>query len=472
MGDRVDTTRTLKLVEWIEAISYNSIPQEVISMAKLCLLDTLGCAVFGSTRAWSKMVEAVVRKVSGKGESTIINSHPEVPAPAAALVNGTMVHSFELDDYHLKALLHPGAPVIPAELALGEVVNATGKQILEALVIGYEAITRIGMMVAPEAGLRGYHPTGINGAFGSAIASAKLLGFTGDKILSCLGIAGSQAAGLLTFCEDSSQREGGMVKRFHAGRASEGGLLAALLVAEGFEGPATILEGQFGYGKVYGGKINSECLTKSLGEDYQILHVAQKPYACCGLLHSSIDAILEIKRKRSFSQKEIAGITVGVPKGVIEQHGDRTPQSIGAAQYSLPFAIAVTLCGDIHDPDIFNKKTLTDVSVQEMAKKVNLVPDSDLDQYFPAKGGAKVTLSFRDGSEASWKIYDTKGMPENRLSFVEVATKFKYLCRHALTPVEIEEAIAVVEELEKLDSIRKLMKLFRGSSATYVKVSV
>lgn len=222
---------TRDLARFAAELTFEKIPPPVVEHIKLCLLDTFGCGLFGSTLPWSKIVADFARDLGGKRESTVWGRNFKVSAPNAALANGTAVHSFELDDLHKTSIVHPGSIAVSPALAMAEHIGGcNGKEFLTAVIAGYEVAIRVGMSVGTSHLERGYHPTGTNGTFGAGAAAGRILGLNADKMTEDLGIAGTQAAGLM------AAQYSAMVKRMHAGRAAQSGVYGALLAQKGLTG--------------------------------------------------------------------------------------------------------------------------------------------------------------------------------------------------------------------------------------------
>src|SRR5574341_1095670 len=288
----LDTSPTRVLANYISGLSYRAIPPEVIAHIKLCLVDSLGCALFGSTLPWGKIIAAFAREL-GKGKGALIwGDGAEVPSTSAPLANGTMVHSFEMDDLHRVGVIHPGAETAPAADALvRHAGKVDGKRFLTAVVAVYEVGCRVAMTGGASQLRRGFHPSATSGTFAAGAAAAKMLQLNPVKTLHTLGIAGTQAAGLMAAQHSS------MVKRMHPGRSAQAGVYGALLANKGFTGIEDILEAP------YGGFCSTFCdqpdlshLTSDLGERFETLNVGFKPYPCCGSNHTSIDALKNILR--------------------------------------------------------------------------------------------------------------------------------------------------------------------------------
>jgi 2-methylcitrate dehydratase PrpD len=443
---------TQALVRFIVDTSYGDLPGEVVEQAKVRVLDYLGAALYGSTKEWSKVVGDFVTIPYCQGESTVIASKGKTAAPYAALANGTMGHGFELDDFHARALVHPGTVVIPAALALGEKENESGRGFLAATVLGYEIMIRMGLAVEPSNSLRGFHPTGCNGTFGSAAAAGKVLKLDQGELLNALGIAGSLSSGIKEF-----YLEGGMVKRLHAGRAAEGGLMAALLANRGFTGPSTVIEGKYGYCNAFSDDSNLSALTENLKEEWHLMDASIKPYACCGNLHSMVGGLMDLTREYGIRPKDIESIVVGTSERVALQNAGPGTKSVMAAQYSIPFMAALTLLEDIEDPAVFTESALKDKELLTLSRRVRVVGNL-------AKGEierSRVTVKLTGGKEHTIEIEKPKGHPENPLSYDEVIGKFRKLSSCVLPDQRIDKIIESVGRLEEMKDITVLCDLVR-----------
>jgi 2-methylcitrate dehydratase PrpD len=295
------TTLTSKLSDYFLHLDYESLSKRVIEEAKLCILDTLGCILAGAS---IEVMPNLVKEFSEKShlyDATVVGYGYKTSIFSAGLLNGTMGHAVEMDDVHKKAKVHPGTVVIPALLGYGEWSHSSGKEIILATAVGYEAMNRIGMAInATTHRLQGWHSTGTCGTFGSAAALAKLLAFSKDQFVSALGLAGTQSSGLWAFTSDGAD-----CKMFHAGHAVTSGITAVNLVKAGMRGSSQILEAEDGgLFKASSRDYNFDVVTEGLGENLTITEVSRKPYACCRSMHPSIDAALTIKQQNNLDVEE------------------------------------------------------------------------------------------------------------------------------------------------------------------------
>src|SRR5438034_1496253 len=283
------TQETVRLAEYAAALRYDDVPEAVVRRAKECIADTVAAGICGAAMPWSRIVIDYAERTGPGGKCRILGrSGPAVQAPAAALANGALAHAFELDSLTRPgAGAHPGATVLPPALAIAQERGADGRALIAAFVAGNEVMIRIGRATGHTNEARGFHAPGTTGPFGGAVAAGHLVGLDTAAMTNALGIAGSLAGGLLEFARGN----GGMVKRLHLGRASEAGVLAASLAAAGFEGPRTVLEGEFGFLRVFCTEFEEAALTRNLGHEYVTLSTVLKRYPVHATAHDAVPAV-------------------------------------------------------------------------------------------------------------------------------------------------------------------------------------
>lgn len=450
---------TQNISEHVYSTSFNKIPDRILELAKHYILDLIGCTIFGTKTPWGKIIIDFALSNSGNGNSTILGVDGEKCGPLmAALANGTCAHGFELDDVHSPSISHPGAVVIPAVLALGEANNVPGKNIIESVVVGYEVMGRIGSAIASNHLAKGFHPTGTFGVFGAAAACSKLLGLSPDEIQNALGIAGSSASGIVQF-----SITGSMVKRIHAGNAAEQGMKSALLAQRGFTGPREILEGKYGFCKVFNdidGKIDWGKMVENLGIKYKIEEINVKPSPACNILHAVVDCIKLIAVERKISADQVDEIMVSGNNNLIHEHNTYEPDSILSAQYSLPFTVGLTILGKIDDPNVYlNESILKNKEILKIATKVRTKLDKDIQKDFPNKFGAKVSILFKDGEAIEKMVSNPKGSNDNPLSEEELEIKFKTLVEDSIGK---DKTSILINRVNSIESIKNIRELFKG----------
>jgi len=359
-----------------------------------------------------------------------------VQAPAAALANGALAHAFELDSLTRPgAGAHPGATVLPPALAVAQEKGADGRALITAFVAGNEVMIRIGRATGHTNEARGFHAPGTTGPFGAAAAAGHLLGLDADAMTNALGIAGSLCGGLLEFARGN----GGMVKRLHLGRASEAGVLAASLAAAGFTGPRTVIEGQFGFLRVFCTAWDEAELTRGLGDEFVVSTTVLKRYPCHATAHAAVKAVRELQAEHGFAGAAIEAIAVTGTERMIERHNIPEPADLMLAQYSIPFSVALALCREARDPESWDESALADPQIRSLARRVQLVPQ-------PGGGhgatGSTVTITLSDGRRLERRA--ESGMLEPG----ELADKFQRLTRAALGE---NGAAALYDRLRRLE---------------------
>ncbi len=407
-----------------------------IAAAANCVIDTLGCITYGAGKPWSVTAARHALAAGTGGACTVVGWDEELSAAMAALANGTAAHAFELDDVHEEAVNHPGAVVVPAALAMAEDLQASGRDFLEAVVVGYEAMARAGLAVGPVSHmLAGFHPTSMSGVFGAAAAAGHLRRLDAAGLNHAFGIAASLASGTMEFASS-----GGMAKRIHAGRAAEGGIMAAALAADGFEGARDGLAGRHGFCRVFTDDPQPHLLTERLGERWMIDEITVKPYPSCSDLHPMVQATAELVAEHGIRAGEIDRIAVGTTTKVCELNDMDGTRSVMAAQYSAPFNVAAAVVADPADPATFDLERISDPALAKMQARVALIPDPTLDATYAWKQGARVEIKLADGRVLERTVHGQKGSMHDPLSDDEIERKFRVLTDGRLDPA-IAEAV-------------------------------
>jgi 2-methylcitrate dehydratase PrpD len=361
---------TVRLAEYAAALRYEDLPAAVVRQAKECIIDTVAAGICGSTLPWSRIVIDYAERTGPDGKSRILGRGSAVQAPAAALANGALAHAFELDSLTRPgAGAHPGATVLPPALAVAQEKGADGRALIAAFVAGNEVMIRIGRATGHTNEARGFHAPGTTGPFGAAVAAGHLLRLDAGEMTNALGIAGSLCGGLLEFARGN----GGMVKRLHLGRASEAGVLAASLAAGGFTGPNTVIEGQFGFLRVFCTAWDEAELTRGLGEEFLVSTTVLKRYPCHATAHPAVRAVRDLQAEHGFAAAAVEAITVTGTERMVERHNILEPADLMLAQYSIPFSVALALCREARDPESWDKTALVDPQIRSLCRRVRLV---------------------------------------------------------------------------------------------------
>jgi 2-methylcitrate dehydratase PrpD len=418
---------TEKLAHYAAALRYEDLPPAVVQRAKDCMADTVAVIVYGAELPWSRMIAAYAQKNGRPGASALLGTGASpVNAGAAAFANGAATHAFELDSLTKPDTgSHPGATVFTAALAVAQERGLSGRDLLTAFVAGCEVMFRIGHATKHSNEARGFHAPGTTGPFGAAAASGRLIGLDPARMTNAFGIAGSCAGGLLEFARAEN---GAMVKRLHMGRAAEGGVLAASLAEEGFTGPSSVLEGEYGFLRVFCNEWDVAELVRGLGATYFTGDIMLKRYACHITAHNPIDAILELRGEHKFTADDVAAITIAGNDRMAKINNIPAPGDVMLAQYSIPFSVALALHRDPIDPRSFDDAAVHDRGILDLASRTRIaaVPGQDRRDL-----AVTVTVRLKDGRELSRRVTSFKGTPERPLNRAELREKFMLLSRRA-----------------------------------------
>ena len=450
---------TQKLARYACDLRLRQIPAEVIDRAKACILDTFAVSLYGSTKPWSRTISGYVKDHGAKGRSTVLGMDYQAQAAQAVLANGTMAHAFELDNVRQPgAGVHPGATAFLPAFAMAEEKKADGKALLEAFVAGCEVMSRIGVAAGNSLEHRGFHAPGLTGTFGAAVAAGRLLGLNQKQLVNALGIAGSYCGGLIEF---SRCQEGAMVKRFHLGKAGEGGVTAAQLAARGFAGPESVLEGKFGFCRTFSASPQLEYLTHRLGREFESMNICIKRCACHINAHAPIEALESLRAETGFKPEDIQEIVIGGIEKLVTHHAIYQPKDLMMAQYSIPFCVGLSCYFDPADPESFAATKLRDKKILAMMRKVRIEVDHEIE----AKGwdrAARLTIKLRDQRTISQLVIHFKGTPLNPMTATEVEDKARQLSRGMLSERRLARLVDTVHNLEKIGDVTRIGALLRN----------
>jgi 2-methylcitrate dehydratase PrpD len=439
-----DTTRIVS--EFAVNLRYEDLPKEVIADAKRCILDSLGCGAFGAAMPWTESVGRVVSSLGQAQTASAWGSTLRADPTGAAFINGTAAQGYELDDCHDQSMSHYGAGVIPAVLGVAEGFGGfSGKDLILAIVIGYELGTRIGNTVSPHAFHRGFHPCGLTSTFASAAATAKMLGLTVDQFVSALGLAGSQAAGLM------ASQFGAMAKRFHSGKASQNGIIAALCAREGLTGVRDVLEAPYGgFCSTYADTYDLSWASNGLGSDWEIGKNGFKQYSSLASSQTSVDALRKIMARTGLRGEEVAKVLIRTTRMVHVHCGwPYVPKETITAQMNLPYTAAVTLLEGTAFVDQYADHKLRDPKILDLANRIEVAIDPELDALGPHEMRAvRVTVTTGSGQKHDEEQLYRSGHWKNPLSDETLKAKFRDLAGRVLKPDAVATIEAVVSDLE------------------------
>ncbi|WP_166462847.1 MmgE/PrpD family protein [Amycolatopsis acidicola] len=461
-GEPTAAVHTAALGEFVSALTLDAVPEHVRAHAKLDILDTLGCALFGRGLPIADVLEKALQVGDSAGGATVWGGGSWRTSPAtAAFVNGTLAHSFELDDLHHVAILHPGGTTLPATAAVAEVTGSgDGADLLTAHIAGLEVSSRVGLAVGVPLLMRGWHNNGVLGVFGAASGAARVQGLSAVQSQHAIGIAGSLACGLM------AAQYGAMVKRAHAGNAAQVGVRAGLLAAQDFTGIEAIFE------EPYGGFLSTfaddhviDELSKDLGTRWETVNVGFKPYSSCGSTHSTVDTVLKLQREHGFRAGEITRVRVGASTATRDHVGWRyVPDQTITAQMNLSYAASVALIDGECFVDQFVDSRLRDPEILELASKFEITGDPEIDAGGRShRHEVKVLVELADGRELRGHTDAAPGSAVHPLSPDTIRAKFMNLAGRRVGERNAAEILRTVENLEELTDLGVLWRLLANN---------
>lgn len=448
---------TRRLAAFAAKLSWNDLEPQLVTKIKLHILDTIGCGLFGATRPWSGILREVV-KLSDSGDRCVFwGTSLRGSGLAAALVNGTAAHGYELDDIHVRGVMHPGPPSVSAALAAATYSDRpiSGRDILVAIAAGYEVGVRVAACMGVPHLLKGWHPTGTSGVFSAAAAAGRTLRLDEDTMLHALGTAGPHASGLI------AAQYGGMAKRLYVGHAAQSGVLAVQLAQAGFKGIRDVLEAPFGgYVRTFDGRGDPHEIVEGLGERFELMNTGLKRYPTAGAIHAGVDALEQIQNEHHVSPDEVESITAYVSHSTFEHCGWRyAPNGATGAQMNLSFALASRLVrGELFVTE-FEEQNIAAPEVLSALEKVRVVNAEDIDALGESsRYSTRVVVRTHQGSSYTATVHHPKGTVANPFTAEEVEDKFRRLAASVLPPHQIEAIINTVRRLEAVEDISCLQQ--------------
>lgn len=455
----IDNSKTRAVAEFVSGLTYDRIPADVRDRIKLLVLDSFGCGLFGADLPWTRILRKTLQQVDATRLAPVWGTSEALSAPHAALINGTQVQSFELDDVHRHGVLHVGAVTLPALLAtIGPGSDLDGRELMAAIVAGYEIGPRVGICMGQEHIGQGWHSGATLGVFSAAAGAARALRLSPDLTVHALGIAGTQAAGLM------AAQYGAMVKRMHAGRSAQSGLYGALLAREGFTGIIDVFEAPYGgFCTTFSrstDRFDLDELDKGLGEAFETMRISLKFYSCVGSNHTTLDAIRAIQDRSPFTIDELDRIVVFGSQVTADHVGwPYRPEGLTSAQLNLPFCVATLLLeGDVF-VEQFDEACVHDANRIALSRRVDVRHDpaiTALGSKFRHKVHVEVHL--KDGSIERETREAPRGSEQSFASEADIVDKFRKLTRATMDTRRQDRVIDAVLGLETLASAHTLVK--------------
>jgi 2-methylcitrate dehydratase PrpD len=442
--------------KYINEARYEDLPAEVIAEAKERLLDTVGALIAGySNWMYAKPFIAASRAMDTGKYKAIGSETGEFSAAKVAMINGTLAHAVELDDGHKNAGCHAGAVVVPAALAVAQAYGASGKDLLLAIVLGYEVTYRIAAGVNPAQLSKGFHPTSNCGIFGAVAAAAKLMGLTTAQTANALGQAGMFASGTM-----EATISGQSAKCIQVGYAAQGAIQAAMLAKMDIEGCVTALEGKYGLFKLQSENVDDAQICRDLGKAYVISDTYNKMYPTCRHSQPGIEAVIDLSKAYGFTADDVESIKIGTHEVAYNLTGIiKAPKDSGEAKFSLAYGAAIALTEHAFGVTHLTPVYFEDPSILSLAARVDCSVDADIQSVFPKKRGAKVAVTLKDGRNYEKSLFDLKGSPNNPVDWVALEEKFVANALSVFNREQVDRLVSAIKTIETKVSVSEFATL-------------
>jgi 2-methylcitrate dehydratase PrpD len=451
---------TRELAQFISSLRFEVLPDEVIAKAKLCILDTLGCCIFGASLPQVRKLAEMAAAEACAPQSAAFGMPLRTSASLAALVNGTSSHAFQLDEIHIESTLHPGSLALPAAFALAENdPTISGRDLIVAMAAGYEVGIRVGLAAKGGIFKTGFHNQGTTGVFISAAAAAHALRLDAHQTQHALGIAGSQAAGLMAV------QDGAMTKSFHSGRAAQSGVYAARLARLGYTGIPDVLEAPYGaFFSSFVDEWSEAELVADLGSRWEMLRVGFKPAPASNGSITAMTAIDKIMREQDLKAADIEQITAFVSHNTLHHCGwpyepDRI-QSVLSAQMNLRYGLAVMALERLSGVEQFAENKIRDPAILKFIERISV----EHEPRFEGENGryrvaCRLVVRCRNGTEHDAEVLFRPGSPEDPMTREELMEKFLSLTRgiEARRAKQIAQVVSQIDDCDNMTDLSRLL---------------
>jgi 2-methylcitrate dehydratase PrpD len=451
---------TKYVVDYIVSSRFEAIPGQALTVAKGAIQDCVGVALAGARHPAGAIPAEWARRNTGAGAATVWGQNFKTAAHDAALVNGTAAHALDYDDVTWGLIGHPSVSLVPSVLAIAETLNASGRDVLHAYVVGFEVMAKLGRTTQPRHSLDGgWHATGTIGAFGATAACCKLLGLDAERTAHALGIVYSMTSGNVS-------NFGTMCKPLHAGLAARNAVEASLWAQAGFTSLPHPFDGPRSFHEVYSRGLPADMQPlEELGKIYELVvrGVVIKPYPCGVALHPAIDAVHALKQEHAIDPDEIASAEAGVTKYTFDKLCYLVPQTGLEAKFSMPYTIARSLLDERIGFDTFTDRLVQDERAQALTRRISMYVHPGIENAW--KIGSRpvnVRLHLRDGRVLERQVDISKGNPEVAMTPAELNVKFEDCARLSLDPAAMNAASQALQDIESLAAISELTRCLRG----------
>jgi 2-methylcitrate dehydratase PrpD len=447
--------QTKLLSDFVQSIKFSSLPAEVVDMTKMCVEDIIGVAIAGSKRKEADIWKSQLTKgPPGAAKANLwMPGFETLDYVKAAEMNAALGHLIDMDDLHNASITHLGVVTIPAAIAVGQILHSSGKDVIAAIVAGYEAGARIGEAINPDSYWY-WHTTGIVGSFCSGVAVGHLMNLSPEAMLNCFGSAGTQSAGVWQFLKD-----GAMSKSLHTVNATACGIRAAELSALGFTGAAEILEGDRGLVRAVAPKYNLDALTKKYAEPYRVMTNSFKPYACCRHTHSANYAVEKILAQRNLEPDDIVSIDDFTYKTAVQLTDKAEPVTPYACKFSLQYCIATAIVLRDLSETVFLQENTNNPVVRKLMKKIRVFVDEKLEAEFrenPNQWTHILKITLTSGEVVEMRVDYPLGDFNLPFDWDTADKKFMTLTNELISSKQQDRLIKNIHNLEQMKDINEL----------------
>lgn len=443
---------TTALAQHVAKTRSDDLSAAVVHAFKRALQDHMTCAIAGSGMPVSRALLDYFRDTDASPIATVIGNGAKLSPQNAAFVNGANTHGLDFDDGHTNGSAHPSGAIFPAVFAVAEQYGAKPRDIVLAVVLGYDVMCRIAAAMHPATARRGWHNTAIAGVFGAAAAVSKLLALDASGVRNALGLAGSFAGGIREYLA-----EGADVKRIHPGKAARDGIICAELAKRGVTGPTKILEGRYGFGNTHAaGEVKWDRLVRDLGSRYEIESAYFKPYPCCRHYHAAIDGLIDLETQHGLRSIDVNKIDIGLYAVGVNGHDHKHCDNLLDAQMSAPVAAALALVDGGVAAQRFLPESLQRSEVQRLVQASDTRVDEECERIYPRRRSGVVRVTLNDGRAFEKRVLDPKGEGENPMSDDDLRRKFIVNCEPIAGQAKCERLLDVIWRFDTADTAAAL----------------
>ncbi|MCC7485179.1 MAG: MmgE/PrpD family protein [Burkholderiales bacterium] len=444
-----------RLAAHAAGLRFEHLPATTVHAFKRALLDHVTCVLAGSAMPVSRALLSYFEETDAARAAGVAGTGARLSAPNAALVNGANTHGLDFDDGHTNGSAHPSGVVFPAVLAAAEQYNATPREVVAAVVAGYDVMARLASAAHPVTARRGFHNIALLRVFGAAAAASNLLGLDSARVNHALGLAGSFAGGIRQYLDDGAE-----VKRIHPGKAARDGLACAEFARRGVTGPGKVIEGRYGFADAFtGGEMKWARLFEGLGRRFEIENVYFKPYPCCRHYHSAIDGIRTLRKAHHIDHGDVTSLRVGLYGVGVRGHDHKHFENLLDAQMSAPVGAALAMVeGDVA-AHMFLPASLARPAVRRLIDAADTYLDGECERIYPGRRSGAVEIGLADGRRLSTRVLDPLGEGENPMSDADLERKLTANCELLVGRAACRSLIDAVWGFDGSEGIATLLGL-------------